>query len=98
IGPKTGKAFSILASLYVTSLLANLAIGYRYISINGLNEAGGIFIFPLSFIVSDIIYEVYGSTHAKFLIWCGIGCQLIFSLYAWLIIRLPYPSFWTGYD
>ena len=39
---------SILSVIYVTSILANLAVGYRYISIGVLAQSGGIFIFPIS--------------------------------------------------
>lgn len=95
---KADKVLGILTCLYITSLLANITIGYRYISIWHLNEAGGIFIFPLSFIVGDIISEVYDSNYAKALIFYGVLCQIIFSLYIFLIIRMPYPNFWNGYD
>lgn len=92
------KILGILTSLYITSLLANVAVGYRYVSIWSLNEAGGIFIFPLSFIVGDIISEVYDSNYAKTLIFYGVICQIIFSCYIFLIIRMPYPSFWKDYN
>jgi|GEM_PF-709883 len=95
---KADKALGMLTCLYITSLLANVTIGYRYISIWHLDEAGGIFIFPLSFIVGDIISEVYDSSYAKTLIFYGVACQIIFSLYIFLIIRMPYPSFWNKYD
>jgi uncharacterized integral membrane protein (TIGR00697 family) len=95
---KSDKILGILTCLYITSMLTNTAIGYRYISLWHLNEAGGIFIFPLSFIVGDIISEVYDSNYAKTLILYGVLCQVIFSLYIFLIIRMPYPSFWNNYN
>lgn len=92
------KTLGILTSLYITSLLANVAIGYRYISIFHVDIAGGIFIFPLSFILADIITEGYDSNYAKTLIFYGVFCQLIFSLYIHFIIRMPYPNFWQSKD
>lgn len=95
---RADKVLGILTCLYITSLLANITIGYRYISIWHLDEAGGIFIFPLSFIVGDIISEVYDSNYAKSLVLFGVLCQVIFSLYIFIIIRMPYPGFWNNYD
>lgn len=90
---KTDQKIILLSALYVTSLLANLAMGYRYINLGLLTQSGGIFIFPISFIISDIIAEVYGAELAKRLITYGITCQLIFAIYAFFIIRIPAPEF-----
>jgi queuosine precursor transporter len=83
----------LLTGLYITSLLANLAFGYRYINLGFLNQSGGIFIFPFSFIISDIVTEIYGSTLAKKMVIYGIGCQFIFAIYAFFLIHLPAPNF-----
>lgn len=90
---KSDNIFSLLTALYITSLLTNLTIGYRYVSLWHFNEAGGIFIFPLSFIVSDMISELYGSRYAKKLILYGILCELILALYIHMILRMPHPNF-----
>lgn len=95
---KSDKTLGILTSLYITSLLANVAIGYRYITIYNIDVAGGVFIFPLSFMLSDIITEQYDNGYAKALIFYGVLCQLIFSLYIHFVIRMPYPSFWHNND
>lgn len=89
------KVLGVLTALYITTLLANVTIGYRYISIFHIDLAGGIFIFPLSFIIADVISEVYDSSYAKSLILYGFICQLLFSLYVYFIIRMPYPIFWN---
>lgn len=90
---KADTNISLLSVLYITSLLTNLAIGYRYISIGFLIQSGGIFIFPISFIISDILTEVYGSNLAKKLVYYGIIAQFIFALYIYCIIRTPHPAF-----
>jgi uncharacterized integral membrane protein (TIGR00697 family) len=84
---------SFLSVIYITSLLANLTVGYRYISIGAFVQSGGIFIFPISFIISDIITETYGTDLARKLVIYGILSQIIFALYALLVINLPEPSF-----
>ena len=87
---------SVLGGLYVTMLIANLAVGYRYIDLWGIIQSGGIFIFPISFIISDIVSEKYGSKCANKLTFLGLSCLMIFSLYAFLIVKLPAPDFLVG--
>ena len=84
---------SLLVAFYITSLLANLAVGYRYISLWSLIDSGGIFIFQLSFIISAITTEIYGSRFSKRMVLYGIISQIVFSLYALLIVQLPAPYF-----
>ncbi|MDF1684509.1 MAG: queuosine precursor transporter [Legionellaceae bacterium] len=86
----------VLGGLYVTMLIANLAVGYRYIDLWGIIQSGGIFIFPLSFIISDIVSEKYGSKCANKLTLLGLFCLMIFSLYAFFITQLPAPDFLIG--
>ena len=45
---KADTNMCIFSVLYVTSLLANLAFGYRYIKLGSFIQSGGIFIFPIS--------------------------------------------------
>lgn len=90
---KADFAMSVLVALYVMILIANLAMGYRYIDVCGIVQSGGIFIFPFSFIISDIISEIYGSRYANFLLGLGLSCLVIFALYAFIVVRLPAPLF-----
>lgn len=90
---KADTTICLFSVLYVTSLLANLAFGYRYINIGSFIQSGGIFIFPISFIISDILTEIYGSNLAKKLVLYGVACQFIFALYAFFIVHIPAPSF-----
>lgn len=90
---KGDSRVALISALYITSLLANLALGYRYIRLGTFTQSGGIFIFPLSFILSDVITEIYGSILAKKLVIYGIISQFIFSFYAFFVIHLPAPEF-----
>ena len=90
------KFLVLLTSLYITAILINLTIGYRFIAIGSFSFAGGIFVFPFSFIIGDIITEIYGYKCARQIVWVGIACQFIFALSIYLIIHMPSPSFWYG--
>jgi uncharacterized integral membrane protein (TIGR00697 family) len=68
----------------------------RLVQIFHLNTDGGTVIFPVSFLLADIVTEVYGYKFARLAIWLGFFWNLIFSLYGLLITHLPNPSFISG--
>lgn len=67
----------------------------RLISIFGLVVSPGSLSFPLSFILSDTITEVYGYKNARLAIWAALFFNLLFLLFGQLVIHLPSPSFAT---
>ncbi|VEB37101.1 queuosine precursor transporter [Legionella cherrii] len=68
----------------------------RLISIWGLTTDAGTLIFPLSFLLSDLITEVYGYKYARRTIWCGFIFNVFFFLYGQLVIHMPNPNFATN--
>jgi len=55
-----------------------------------------IVIFPLSYIIGDILTEVYGYRIARRVIWLGFMCNLIVVFAFWIGGVLPSVSFWGG--
>ena len=68
----------------------------RLIKIFGLTTDAGTLIFPLTFLLSDLITEVYGYKHARRAIWCGFLFNVLFIIYGQIIIHLPSPDFQTN--
>nr|BFD33689.1 hypothetical protein GTC16762_33080 [Pigmentibacter ruber] len=58
-----------------------------------LETDAGTLIFPLTFLVSNIITEVYGYKHARKAIWCGFGFNLFGLLFGQLLIHFPSPIY-----
>lgn len=67
----------------------------RIVDLFGIITDAGTIIFPLSFVLSDMITEVYGYKHARRAIWCGFLFNMIFLGYGQLVIHLPNPPFHT---
>lgn len=65
----------------------------RLIRLFFLNTDAGTLIFPLTFIISDLITEVYGYQQARRAIWCGFLFNIFFIIYGQLIIHLPSPDY-----
>ncbi len=73
-------------------LLANW-FDIRMIRIGNIETDAGTLIFPFTFILSDLITEVYGYKFARRAIWVGFMFNFIFVAYGQLIIHLPSPTY-----
>lgn len=67
----------------------------RLVNVFGLITDAGTIVFPLTFLVADLITEVYGYQYARRAIWLGLLYNFIFILYGQLITHLPSPNFPT---
>lgn len=65
----------------------------RLISLFSFTVSPGALTFPLSFLISDVITEVYGYKNARKCIWVALFFNILFILFGEIITRLPSPSF-----
>ncbi|APV44878.1 hypothetical protein Dform_01557 [Dehalogenimonas formicexedens] len=87
----------VIAALFVTCLITANIIAVKLISVgSNIVLPAAIIIFPLSYIIGDILTEVYGFAWARRVIWLGFLCNLIFVFFAWIGGLLPGASFWQG--
>lgn len=84
-----------LALLYLTIYLAAASVSYKMVSLGKVLEPGPPFIFPLSYVIGDIIAEVYGYSVAKKIIWLTLAFEFLYAILITLVLKLPYPDFWT---
>ncbi len=82
----------LMLSYAMVMVLANW-FDPRLVSLGGFVTDAGTLIFPLTFLLSDIITEVYGYRHARRTIWIGFLFNAIFILYGQIVIHLPGPSY-----
>jgi len=81
--------FVVVAALFVTCLITANIIVVKQISIGGIILPAAIIIFPLSYIIGDVLTEVYGYQQARRVIWLGFLCNLIVVLAIWVGGKLP---------
>ncbi|MEE8372781.1 MAG: queuosine precursor transporter [Dehalococcoidia bacterium] len=103
--------FVVVAAVFVTCLItANIiavkliTLGVDPVGIGGLRLPAplpaAIVIFPLTYIVGDILTEVYGYRQARRVIWLGFFCNLIAVAAFWVAGLIPPldPDVQTAYD
>ncbi len=89
------SALWFLTLCYTMALVFSNWFGPRIVQIFSVTTGGGIIIFPLTFLLSDLITEVYGYKNARRAIWYGFLFNIIFLIYGQIVIHLPSPSFAT---
>lgn len=82
---------------FVAALLCSNLIGVSKVcTLFGYSFGAGVLFFPLSYLLDDILTEVYGYALARRVIWAGFGALLFASLMSWVIVALPPAPGWRG--
>jgi uncharacterized integral membrane protein (TIGR00697 family) len=58
----------------------------------------GILFFPLSYVLGDVLTEVYGYARARRVIWAGFGAVAFMAFMSWVIVAMPPAPGWTGQE
>jgi hypothetical protein len=56
----------------------------------------GILFFPISYVIGDVLTEVYGYARARRVIWAGTVAVLFMALMSWVVVKLPPAPDWTN--
>ena len=87
--------FVAVATLFVTCLLVSNVIAVKLVAIQGLLLPAAIVIFPISYLLADVLTEVYGYRAARRVIWLGFFCNLLAVAAIWIGGLLPAAAFWS---
>src|ERR671918_3058924 len=88
--------FITCAALFVTCLLTANTIAAKLIVVGGVVLSAAIVIFPVSYVVGDVLTEVWGYAAARRVIWLGFACNLLMVIAIWIGGELPAAPFWSG--
>jgi len=88
--------FIACTALFITCLLTANVTASKLISAGSLTLTAGIVLFPVSYIVGDVLTEVWGYAAARRVIWLGFACNLLMVAAIWAGGALPPAPFWKG--
>lgn len=84
-----------LTLLFVVSLLVSNVITAKQVQLPfGIVMTGAVFIFPITYILSDLFSEVYGYKWSRTTAYLGFAANLFMVIVFSLVIISPSPSFW----
>jgi len=70
-------AFVVVVALFVTTLITANITAVKLIGFFGFVLPAAVVIFPVSYILGDVLTEVYGYRAARRVIWLGFFCNLL---------------------
>ena len=94
----------LIAAIFVTSLLTSNIIAVKIVDFGTLPLLGAIvvdaaiIVFPISYIIGDVLTEVYGFHIARRIIWIGFLCNLIMVIFIYIGGLLTPSSIWPGQE
>jgi len=88
--------FVACTALFVTCLLTANTIAAKLVTLGGVTLTAGIVIFPISYVLGDVLTEVWGYAAARRVIWLGFACNALMVAAVWLGGELPAAPFWKG--
>ncbi|MFC7498603.1 queuosine precursor transporter [Enterovirga sp. GCM10030262] len=96
------RYFDFVMAAFVTILLLSNVLGAGKVATVDLPGIGdwpfgaGILFFPISYVLGDVLTEVYGYARARRCIWAGFGALLFMAFMAWVVVALPPATTWEG--
>jgi len=90
----SNRYFTFIGCMFVACLLITNIASQKLIPIGPFVFAGGVLLFPVTYIFGDILTEVYGYARTRQIIWAGFIASGFMSLYFYLTIILPPAPGW----
>lgn len=87
--------YPLVVAVFVTALIISNIIAVKLIDVFGVILPAAVVLFPLSYIIGDVLTEVYGFGRARQAIWTGFACNLLAVIAIWVAGALPSASFWS---
>lgn len=88
--------YPIIAAIFCSLLLISNIGATKFIDFGPIKTDGGAFLFPLTYILGDVMTEVYGYRAARRIIFTGFGIGILAGLTFWLIQISPAAATWQN--
>ncbi len=91
---KVSVLFMLAGILFAVCLLVSNILASKIMMVGPWSAPAGVLVFPLAYIINDVIVEVWGYRKARLIIWAGFGVNLLAVLFFSLgILATPAPFY-----
>lgn len=90
------KLYSMLLAVFVVIFIISNIAATKLITVGGLLLDGGAILFPVMYILNDVIAEVYGYRQIRRTIWTGFAMMVLTVAVLSIVRILPYPESYTS--
>ena len=89
----------VLTIIFVTAMLISNVITAKQVLLPfGITMTGAVFIFPITYILSDVFSEVYGYKWSRATCYFAFSMNLFMVIVFALVIKTPAPDYWTNQE
>lgn len=85
----------MLTGLFVAVLMISQVTAVKPVHIVFV-FTGADLIFPFSYLLGDVLTEVYGFARSRLVIWTGLAANILMSMTLWLVGRMPGEAEWIA--
>lgn len=94
-GQRRFRYFDIAMAAFVAILLLSNLIGAAKLSsVAGFTFGAGILFFPVSYVLGDVLTEVYGYAHARRCVWVGFFALVFMAFMSIVVVAMPPSPDW----
>lgn len=95
---KVSVLFMLAGILFATCLLISNILASKIMMIGPWSAPAGVLIFPLAYIINDVLVEVWGYQKTRLIIWAGFGVNVLAVVFFSLGIAVTSAPFWQGQE
>ena len=88
--------FMFYSILFCVCLITANVLETKQISLGPANMTAGLIVFPVSYIINDVVCEVWGYGRTRMLIWLGFAMNFFFVGMGAIADWIPGASYWDG--
>jgi uncharacterized PurR-regulated membrane protein YhhQ (DUF165 family) len=83
-----------MASFVAILLLSNLIGAAKLTTVGGFTFGAGILFFPVSYVIGDVLTEVYGYANARRCVWMGFFALIFMAFMSFVVVAMPPSPGW----
>ena len=88
--------FMLFGTLFCVCLITANVLETKQLSFGPINLTAGIIVFPVSYILNDVVCEVWGYGRTRMLIWMGFAMNFFFVIMGAIADWIPGAPYWHG--
>ncbi len=93
---KVSVLFMLFGTLFCVCLITANVLETKQLSFGPVNLTAGVIVFPVSYIINDVVCEVWGYQRTRMLIWMGFAMNFFFVLMGAIADWIPGAPYWHG--
>jgi uncharacterized integral membrane protein (TIGR00697 family) len=96
---QVGSAYyPVLAAVFTALVIVSNVTATKGVAFGPIITDGGFIVFPLTYVIGDVLSEVYGFKAARRVIIVGFAMNILAALALWVTIYLPAADFYANQE